>query len=48
MYNVGAAFLLQDKSVKNFHADPKEENLGFVDIEGVRDYIKVGAKKRKR
>jgi hypothetical protein len=41
MYKVGKEFLTQDKEAKIKHLDPKEENTGYVDIEGTRDFIKV-------
>lgn len=41
MYDVGLKFLSQDKEQKNVHLDPKNENLGYIDVEGLRDFIKV-------
>jgi len=41
MYEVGAAFLHASTEVKEAHLDPKDENLGYVDIAGVRQYIKL-------
>lgn len=41
MYNSGAEFMKLDKEAKNLHLDPKNENVGYVDIEGTRDFIKV-------
>jgi len=41
IYEVGKTFLQADKEVKNVHLDPKDENLGYVDIAGVRQYIKL-------
>ena len=41
MYTVGSLFLAQDKELKDIHADPKKETMGYVDIEGTRDFIKV-------
>eukprot|EP00026_Physarum_polycephalum_P014858 Phypoly_transcript_15420.p1 GENE.Phypoly_transcript_15420~~Phypoly_transcript_15420.p1 ORF type:complete len:280 (+),score=60.65 Phypoly_transcript_15420:40-879(+) len=43
MYTVGNDFLVQDKDLKNKHADPKNENVGYVDVEGTRDFIKLRA-----
>ncbi len=41
MYKVGAQFLTADENHKKEHLDPKNENLGYCNIEGVRDFIKV-------
>jgi len=41
MYEVGQSFLQGDKESKEVHLDPKDENLGYLDIAGVREYIKL-------
>jgi len=41
MYDVGGKFLSQDAEKKNEHLDSKNEGMGYVDIEGIRDFIKL-------
>lgn len=41
MLKSGSDFMKLDKETKNIYFDPKNENLGYVDIEGTRDFIKL-------
>lgn len=41
MFEVGKKFFALGKDVKAVHADPKNEAMGYVNVAGVREHIKV-------
>jgi len=41
MFEAGKKFFSLDKEAKAIHADPKDEAMGYVNVEGIREHIKL-------
>jgi len=41
MFEAGKNFLAQESKDKTSHLEPKGENMGYVEVEGVREHIKL-------